>query len=233
MNEPTLTTTTSTDPAAGFLLFMAVGCLVYFLIYVVPIVITQWRLFSKAGQPGWAAIVPIYNIYVANEVARLQILWFILSLFVPFVSLYVYYKLFESFGKGIGPFLVFLFVPIITVFTMSKWQYQAGAAAGTMPSQPMQPQPEAAVAPALQPQSEQNAAFGPAPVEPPVRQAAPNPMVAPAPTPQPTEPVVRTEPNPFQPAQPQQPSQSEQPQELGQETEPNRDQTPPQGPMIQ
>jgi hypothetical protein len=32
----------------------------------------MWKTFSKAGQPGWAAIIPIYNIFVMADVARVS-----------------------------------------------------------------------------------------------------------------------------------------------------------------
>jgi hypothetical protein len=61
----------------------------YLLAYglmVVGYVAGWWTVFRKAGQPGWAALVPVYNIYVlVVGVARLSLLWFVLVL-VPGVQ---------------------------------------------------------------------------------------------------------------------------------------------------
>jgi hypothetical protein len=35
----------------------------YFAV-IILLIAAMWKVFSKAGQPGWAAIIPIYNIYV-------------------------------------------------------------------------------------------------------------------------------------------------------------------------
>ena len=48
-----------------------VAGLVFFFIYLAAIILTIagiWKMFAKAGKPGWAAIVPIYNIIVLLEI---------------------------------------------------------------------------------------------------------------------------------------------------------------------
>ena len=94
------------------------------LIYLVIILFTiigMWKMFAKAGQPGWAAIIPIYNIIVWLQICGRPVWWFIL-LFIPIVSLVIFVimsiDLAKSFGKGagfgIGIFLLgFIFIPIL------------------------------------------------------------------------------------------------------------------------
>jgi len=64
-----------------------------------------WKIFTKAGQPGWPAIVPIYNIYVLLMVAR-KPGWWLLLFFLPLVSavisIIVYIDVAKNFGKGTG-----------------------------------------------------------------------------------------------------------------------------------
>ncbi len=45
----------------------------------------MWRVFSKAGKPGWAAIIPIYNIYVLTQIVGRPAWWLVLFL-IPFVN---------------------------------------------------------------------------------------------------------------------------------------------------
>lgn len=96
--------------------------LVLYLALIGLMIASLWKVFEKAGQPGWIALVPIYNLYVlVIEVARLEILWFILC-FVPFVNIFAIFKIYiavaEEFGKtagfGIGlVFLGFIFFPML------------------------------------------------------------------------------------------------------------------------
>ena len=77
--------------------------------------------FTKAGQPGWAAIVPVYNLIVLLQIVG-RPLWWILLMLIPLVNfviaILVYIDLAKSFGKstgfGIGlVFLSFIFFPIL------------------------------------------------------------------------------------------------------------------------
>ncbi len=102
--------------AAGGLVF-----LVIWLAILVLIIVGFWKVFEKAGQPGWAAIVPIFNIYVLCKIAGRPGWWLILF-FVPIVSLViaiiVSIDVAKAFGKGIGfalglILLGFIFYPIL------------------------------------------------------------------------------------------------------------------------
>ena len=75
------------------------------IIVSVLVIIGLWKLFVKAGEPGWAAIVPFYNAYVLFKITMGNGWLFLLSLIpcvgviAPFVA---YFKLAEKFGKGTG-----------------------------------------------------------------------------------------------------------------------------------
>ncbi len=80
-----------------------------------------WQIFNKAGAPGWAAVVPFYNVVVLAEVVG-RPWWWVLLLFVPIAQFIVLIllavDLARSFGKGIGfaigmVFLPFIFFPIL------------------------------------------------------------------------------------------------------------------------
>jgi len=93
------------------------------------VVAGAWKVFTKAGQPGWAALVPIYSTYVfVVEIAKKDMMWFLLSLFVPFAIVVPCMDVAEKFGKertyGIGLFLLpFIFFPMLG---FSDAQYQGG-----------------------------------------------------------------------------------------------------------
>lgn len=75
------------------------------LIIAVIMIVAMWKLFSKAGEPGWAAIIPLYNSYVLFKIAMGNGWLFLLSL-VPVVNFVIgimlYFKLAKAFGKGVG-----------------------------------------------------------------------------------------------------------------------------------
>lgn len=76
----------------------------------------MWKLFEKAGEPGWAAIVPIYNAVVLLKIAG-KPAWWIVLFFIPLVNLVVTFvvaaALSEKFGKGIGFALGLVLLPYV------------------------------------------------------------------------------------------------------------------------
>lgn len=54
-----------------FLLCIGIIAFISFII----VTVSQWRIYSKAGQPGWACIVPIYNVLVLLDIIRKPRLW--------------------------------------------------------------------------------------------------------------------------------------------------------------
>lgn len=99
---------------------MAVVLIIYLAI-IVLMVASVWKVFVKAGQPGWAAIVPIYNIIVLLQIVGRPVWWIVLML-IPIVSIVVAIILLidvaKSFGKGAGfaiglLLLGFIFWPIL------------------------------------------------------------------------------------------------------------------------
>ena len=91
------------------------------LIIIVLMIASLWKVFDKAGQPGWAAIIPIYNCYILLKVASKPGWWLIL-IFIPLVNIVISFivclAVAEKFGKGAGFaiglfFLAFIFYPIL------------------------------------------------------------------------------------------------------------------------
>lgn len=125
------------DDAAAAGVALAVNCcmLIFILLTTAGSIAGLWGIFTKAGQPGWAAIVPFYNVYVATQIAGLEILWFVLALIpcVQYVALaYIFIKLAERFGKGIGFAIGMILVPFVFLpmlgFGSDRYQPLTGAA---------------------------------------------------------------------------------------------------------
>jgi hypothetical protein len=82
----------------------AVGTIIYLAIIVVEIA-ALWMVFTKAGRPGWGAIIPLYNSYLLTTIAGKPGWWLILY-FIPFVNIVMYIivllSLARAFGRGTG-----------------------------------------------------------------------------------------------------------------------------------
>ena len=108
---------------------------------------SMWRIFTKAGKPGWAALIPIYNTVVLMQViGRPE--WWVLLLFVPFVNIYVAIvsalELAKSFGKSTGFGVLTIFFPVIMYpilgFGPSQYLGPVAPQPAPYPYPPQQPQ---------------------------------------------------------------------------------------------
>lgn len=62
-----------------------VATTIFVVIYYVLMVIASWRIFKKAGEPGWKSLIPIYNSYILWKIVGMQ-KWFWIALVVAFVG---------------------------------------------------------------------------------------------------------------------------------------------------
>ena len=105
--------------AGGSLVGLVVGLLV---------IAGLWKIFAKAGKPGWAAIIPLYNLIVLLQIAG-KPLWWIVLLLIPIVNIVIAAMVMigvaNAFGKGTGFALGLLFLsPIfIPILGFSDAQY--------------------------------------------------------------------------------------------------------------
>jgi len=95
--------------------------MVIYLAIVVVVIAGLWKVFTKAGQPGWGCLIPIYNTYLMCKIAG-RPGWWVLLFFIPLVNfiiaIIVMVDIAKNFGKGIGfalglIFLGFIFFPIL------------------------------------------------------------------------------------------------------------------------
>jgi hypothetical protein len=115
------------------------------LLIALLVIVAMWKVFTKAGRPGWAAIIPIYNMYVWCKIVGRPGWWVILML-IPLVNIIVgivvCIDMAKSFGKGAGfgigiALLGIIFLPILG---FGSAQYQGPSASpGVAVSPPPQP----------------------------------------------------------------------------------------------
>ena len=95
--------------------------LIVYLAIIIFMLAAMWKVFTKAQRPGWAILIPIYNMYVLLKIAGKPGWWLIL-LFIPIVNIIIgiiaAIGIAANFGKGVGfalglVFLPFVFYPIL------------------------------------------------------------------------------------------------------------------------
>ena len=111
----------STGPSIVFWIF-------YFIIAIFMIIV-QWKIYVKAGKPGWGCIVPIYSIILMLEIADRPIWWIFLML-IPFVNfiiaIIITLDIAKAFGKETGFGIGMILLPIIfyTILAFDSSEYQ-------------------------------------------------------------------------------------------------------------
>jgi hypothetical protein len=111
---------------------------IFWLAFTILMIAACWKIFTKAGQPGWASIIPIYNLYIWCKIVG-RPGWWILLMLIPVVNFIIAIilciDLAKSFGKGVGFGIGLLFLGIIffPILGFGSAQYQGPAAGGSAP----------------------------------------------------------------------------------------------------
>ena len=99
--------------------FLLIPVLIF--VFVAIMIVSTWFVYQKAGKPGWASLIPIYNMVKMLEIIGKQS-WWVLLMFIPLVNIIigfiVMFGLAKAFGKGFGfglglALLPFIFLPIL------------------------------------------------------------------------------------------------------------------------
>jgi len=106
---------------AALAMMIIVPIIIFSVCVFVLEIIALWFIFEKAGEPGWAAIIPVYNYLIAIKISG-KPWWWILLMLIPVANLVFYIMILnglsKNFGKGPGFtvglfFLRFIFLPIL------------------------------------------------------------------------------------------------------------------------
>lgn len=106
--------------------------LVVLLAFAVVQAVSLWLIFAKAGKPGWAALIPIYNFFVLLDIVNRPIWWVVLA-FIPFVNtiaaIIIYMDLARAFGRDGTYGCLMLLIPIVFIplLAFSDAQYRRPA----------------------------------------------------------------------------------------------------------
>ncbi len=138
----------------GGLIFGGIAGLI-FLVLALVAVFGLWKLFTKAGKPGFYAIIPVLNLYTLVEITALPVTWFWYSMIAGIVAMFtgglfglvnlyltfiIFRQLMRVFGKSdsIANVIINLIFPYITlpILGMSDAQYRGPQATDDVPRLP-------------------------------------------------------------------------------------------------
>jgi hypothetical protein len=85
----------------AFDIFYNPAFIICWLAVVIFLIVAQWKVFVKAGQPGWACIIPFYNIYIMTKIAGKPGIWTLLCL-IPIVNIVFVIWLYNMISKSFG-----------------------------------------------------------------------------------------------------------------------------------
>ena len=97
------------------------GGIIIYLAVIAFLVAAGWKVFEKAGQPGWAILIPIYNGIIMCKIAK-KPWWWLLLMCIPYVgivfSIWITNRTAKAFGKSEGftlglVLLAFVFWPVL------------------------------------------------------------------------------------------------------------------------
>jgi hypothetical protein len=87
--------------------------MIVMLAIVALFIVGLWRVFVKAGQPGWAVLIPIYNAYILLKIAG-RPGWWLLLFMIPLVNIViaalVAIDIAKCFGQSAAFGLILLFL---------------------------------------------------------------------------------------------------------------------------
>ena len=133
----------SAGAAAGIIALIS-ALIIPIIIVSVIMIIAHWKIYEKAGKPGWAAIIPIYNLIILLEIVGKPVWWIILFL-IPCVNIiflvWTTNLLSKSFGQseGFTVGLLLLGVVFYPILGFGNYQYlgpSAKEAGGLRPIDP-------------------------------------------------------------------------------------------------
>jgi hypothetical protein len=114
------------DEAAGLGAIIAglgMGIILLSFVFAILTIVAKWKINTKAGQPGWACLIPIYNLYVELRIAGMSPLWLLTLLacgvgyVIPWIICQI--KTAERFGRGTGFALGLIFLNQIFVLILA------------------------------------------------------------------------------------------------------------------
>jgi ABC-type sulfate transport system permease subunit len=110
---------------------------IIWLALAILMIVATWKVFIKAGWPGWAVLIPIYNTYVFLKIAG-KPGWWLIWFFIPFLNfifgIIATVAFSRSFGKGAGFVVGLILLPIVFMPILAFGEAQYVGAGTNVPA---------------------------------------------------------------------------------------------------
>ena len=133
--------------AIGAVMAMLEGMMFILMLPMLVMIIAMWKVFTKAGKPGWAVIIPIYaNIVMLEIIGQpwTRLLWYFIPIYGLYLAIVDLNALSKSFGKEAGFTVGLILLPPIfwCILGFGSAQYLGPGGTGQQPVyQPQTPMP--------------------------------------------------------------------------------------------
>ena len=114
--------------------------MIIWLAFAILMIVATWKVFVKAGRPGWAVLIPIYHTYVFLKIAGKPgwwLIWFFIPLLNLIFGIIATVAFAQNFGKGTGFTVGLIFLPIIFIpilaFGEAQYVGEGASAPAVMP----------------------------------------------------------------------------------------------------
>jgi hypothetical protein len=101
--------------------------MMFLMVPMLVMIIAVWKVFTKAGKPGWAIFIPIYSNIVMLEIIGqpwTRLLWYLIPFYGLYLAIVDLNALSKSFGKGIGMTILMIFGIGWLILGFGSAQYQ-------------------------------------------------------------------------------------------------------------
>jgi hypothetical protein len=111
----------------------------FYVAIIVLMIVSMWKVFEKAGEPGWASIIPIYNLITLLKIVG-KPWWWLFLMCIPFLNIiwviWSFNLLSKSFGQseGFTVGLVLLGIVFFPILAFGDYTYQGPAGGGQVTS---------------------------------------------------------------------------------------------------
>lgn len=108
---------------------LGIGVMLVCAVIGLLLVATMWKIFVKAGRPGWYSLIPIFNVWVLFEIAGKPGWWCLIPIFNAIMLIVIPFEIARKFGKtaGFGVGLLLLGIVFYPILAFGDAQYNANA----------------------------------------------------------------------------------------------------------
>ncbi len=101
-----------TNAVNTYLGIFGIGASIVISIFALIVLVALWKIFTKAGRPGWYALIPVFNVYIMLKIVR-KPGWLTLLFFIPYLGIIPQIIISVELGKAFGKSTAFTTILLV------------------------------------------------------------------------------------------------------------------------